>query len=235
MRTLIYVPIIHTGADLGSLAQDVAERGIADLGEEIWEKHRKTVDGYWDAISRYFDTIAVAGMKIYQDGMVAEGEVGQNIVEEIARAGSKNYELIRGLLKRGAFLVKTEDFDLVRQEREKLLAITQAKSVKEKLKAAIRYRLVKERLLKKRDDFIAGRIDSTLDYGEKGVIFLGAFHNIRKKLPQSIQIMEIKDAQKVRTYHKLLPFHMKNKRRFQELAEYLVAEVGQDKILGTKE
>ena len=68
MRTLIYVPIIHTAADLGSLAKDVAKRGIADLGEGFWEEHKKTVEGFWNVISYYFDALNVSGMKIYQDG-----------------------------------------------------------------------------------------------------------------------------------------------------------------------
>ena len=86
MRTLIYVPIIHTSADLGSLAKEVAKRGIADLGEEIWKEHRRTVDGFWDALIDYFESIDVSGIKIYQDGMVAEDEIGQKIVEEGLKA-----------------------------------------------------------------------------------------------------------------------------------------------------
>ena len=40
MRTLIYVPVIHTSADLGSLAGDVTKRSIADLGEMFGENIR---------------------------------------------------------------------------------------------------------------------------------------------------------------------------------------------------
>jgi hypothetical protein len=70
MRTLIYIPVIHTSADLGSIAKEVAKRGIRDLGQELWEKHRKTVEGFWDVVSDYFDSIDVKDMKIYQDGML---------------------------------------------------------------------------------------------------------------------------------------------------------------------
>ena len=59
MRTLIYVPVIHTSADLGSLAKDVTKRGIADLGKDIWEKHIAAVEKFWDVISDYFDSIDV--------------------------------------------------------------------------------------------------------------------------------------------------------------------------------
>ena len=61
MRILIYVPIIHTSADLGSLAGDVTKRGIADLGEDVWKEHQRTVEGLWDAISHYFDSMDVSG------------------------------------------------------------------------------------------------------------------------------------------------------------------------------
>lgn len=225
MKTLIYVPIIHTGADLGSLAKDVAKRGIADLGEDFWEKHRERVDRFWDVVLQYFDSVDVSGAKIYQDGMVAEGEIGRKIVEDVVKSGSKNYELITRLLNRGAFLVKTEDFKLVKEERDRLLTITQTKSTTQKLIAFIKYKFIKNRLLKKRDKFIAQRINETLHDGEKGVLFIGAFHNVKKWLLKDIQIKEIKDIQKISKYYRLLPFHDKHRERFEELGRYLIAKV----------
>jgi len=225
MRTLIYVPIIHTSADLGSIAKDVAKRGIASLGEEIWAKHRITVEGFWDAISHYFDSIDVKGMKIYQDGMVADGEVGKKIVEETSKAGSKNYQLVSRLLERGALLVKTEDFKLVKEEYKKLVAITQAQSIMRKTIAFVRYKLVKSSLLNKRDAFIAKRIEQTLKPDEKGIIFVGASHKVKERLPESIKITELKDTEKVRKYQRMLPFHNRYKEQFDELGKYLVSEV----------
>ncbi len=225
MRTLIYVPVIHTSADLGSIAKEVAKRGIRDLGQELWEKHRRTVEGFWDVVSDYFDSIDVKDMKIYQDGMVAEDEVGKKIVEDTAKAGSKNYQLILKLLDRGAVLVKTEDFKLVKKEYDRLLSITQAKSITQKIIAFIKYKLVKTVLLNRRDTFIAKRIDQTLKNGEKAILFVGAFHNIKKRLPKDILIKEIKDADKVKKYQKLLPFYHKNSKQFDELGKYLVSEV----------
>lgn len=225
MRRLIYVPIIHTSADLGSIAKDVAKRGIANLGEETWREHGKTVEGFWDAISHYFDSINVRGMKLYQDGMVADGEVGHKIVEETARAGSKNYQLISRLLERGAILLTTEDFGLVKQEYDKLLTITQAKSLIQKIIGVIKYKLAKNRLLYKRDEFIVKRIEQTLMEGETGILFIGAFHRIKKRLPESIQIRELKDTQKLKRYQELLPFHGKYKKHFDQLRRYLVSKV----------
>jgi len=225
MRTLIYVPIIHTSADLGSIAKDVTKRGIANLGEEIWTKHRKTVEGFWDAISRYFDSLDVKEMKLYQDGMIAEAEIGKKIVEDTAKAGSKNYQLLLRLLDKGAVLVKTEDFKLVKQEYDRLLAITQAKATIHKITAFLRYKLLKDILLSKRDGFIARRIDQTLKVNEKAILFIGALHKIKKKLPKDIRVREIKDSSKVRQYQKLLPFYNRHKKRFDELGKYLISEV----------
>ena len=225
MRTLIYVPVIHTSADLGSMAKDISKRGIRDLGEEIWTKHRKTVEGFWDAISDYFDSIDVNETKIYQDGMVAEDEVGKQIAEDTAKAGSKNYQLILKLLERGAVLMKTEDFKLVKQEYDRLLAIIQAKSITKKIIAFIKYKLVKTILLNRRDTFIAKRIDQTLKTDEKAILFIGAFHNVKKKLPKSISVEEIKDTAKVMKYQRLLPFHNKYRKQFDKLGRYLVSEI----------
>jgi len=225
MRTLFYVPIIHTSSDLGSLAKAVDRRGMVELGQEIWSEHLKIVDGFWNSILFYFMHINESGLKIYQYGMVAEGVIGQKIVEEGIRLGSKNYELIAMLLKQGAILIKTEDFNLVKEERDRLLTLTRAKSVSQKLIVFLKYRLVKSRLLNKRDKFIAQRISETLGDGERGVLFIGAFHNVKKFLSGNIQIKEIKDAQRIREYYRLLPFYHKHKERFKELSDYLISTV----------
>jgi len=225
MRTLLYVPIIHTSADLGSLAKDITKRGIADLGEEFWEEHKKTVDGFWDVISHYFNSQEVSGVKIYQDGMVAEGEVGEKIVEEGVKQGSKNYELISKLINRGAILVKTEDFNFVKSELDRLRRITQSKNLTGKLLSFIKYKLTKDGLLNKRDKFIAKRINETLQHGETGILFIGAYHNVKKRLPEGVLIKEVKDTEKVREYQRLLPFYDKNKERFDELSKYLISGI----------
>ena len=230
MRKLIYVPIIHMSADMGSIAKQVDKRGIAGFGEEFWKGHRETISGFWDVISDYFDYINMdtcnrKKMKIYQDGMIAEREVAQRIVEEGIKSGSKNYELVLRLVNRGAVLVKTEEFKLVKEELDRLLAITKAKSTSKKLFAFIKYRLIKNRLLSKRDKFISGRIDETLNQDETGILFLGAYHNIKKRLPKDIQIIELKDREKVMEYQRLVPFYNKNKERFEELARYLISPV----------
>jgi hypothetical protein len=47
-----------------------------------------------------------------------------------------------------------------------------------------------DRLLKKRDQFIAQRINSTLGPGETGIIFIGMLHDLHGLIDQDIQILD---------------------------------------------
>ena len=228
MRTLLYVPIIHTCADLGSLAEAVERRGLENFGENIWRDHLQTIDGYWDALSIYFDSLKVSGAKIFQDGMVADGEVGLHIIQEGEKAGSKNHRLVSKLLQRGAILMKTEDFSLVKKERDRLLKIIRAKTTAEKLFSLIIYKLTKKLLLKQRDESIAQRIDNALEEAETGILFIGAYHHIKPRLPRDIKIKEIKETRKIKDYQSMLPFYYKNKKRFEDLSGYLISKIGED-------
>jgi hypothetical protein len=227
MRTLLYVPIIHTSADLGSLAEDVNRKGLENFGENMWRDHLRTIDGFWDALSLYFDSIHVSGAKIFQDGMIADGEVGLNIIQEGEKAGSKNHRLVSKLLQRGAILMKTEDFTLVKKERDRLLKMIRAKTTAEKLFGLIIYKLTKKTLLRQRDEYITQRIDQALDEGETGILFIGAYHHIKPRLPRDIKIKEIKETRKIKEYQSLLPFYHKNIKRFEDLSGYLISKIGE--------
>ncbi|MBU4200273.1 MAG: hypothetical protein KKG09_00735 [Verrucomicrobia bacterium] len=253
MRTLYYVPIIHTSADMGSLAKAVTERGISQVGERNWGTHVATVHRFWDAIAEYCASLPAAGMLIYQDGLVAEGEVGAKIVAAGAQSGSRNYEIVQDLMRRGAQIVKTEDFKLVLEERDHILALIQAPNARAKIAAFIKYRFLKHSLLKRRDMFIAQRINETLgqgapashntelsepararpgsrDGGGAGILFVGAGHNVRPHLPKDIKVTEVKEAKKVCRYQELLPFCHRRRRRFTELGQYLTAAVDSSTI-----
>lgn len=224
MRNLIYVPIIHSSADLGSMAKALNRRGVDEFGEEFWQNHIQTINGFWDAIAYYFETIDlyIKDAKIYQDGMVTDGVIATKIIEESIKSGSKNYEIVSKLISRGAIIVQTEDLNLVKKEYESLQAITQTKSTVKKIVKLILYKMTKGKLLRQRDEFIARRIDETLGEDETGIIFIGAYHKVKSKLPKDIHVIELKQTEKVREYHKLLPLHNRYKARFTELAQYLV-------------
>ena len=202
MRNLYLVPILHMGADMGSLASALDETAKAEFGQEVWQKHKGAVSSFWDSIGQFFDALDVKGFKIYQDGMVANGADGLRIIREGISQGSKNYEIIGKLLQRGAVLVKTEDLVLVKQEYAYIAKIAHSKSPKEKEVWSLRYKVAQGRLLRQRDDFIAKRIEVTLGEGETGILFIGAYHDILSRLPEDIQVVQVKDITKVREYQK---------------------------------
>ncbi|HUV45639.1 MAG TPA: hypothetical protein VMW45_01040 [Dehalococcoidia bacterium] len=213
---------------MGSLAPALGEGATAVLGQELWQKHKEIVSGFWDSVARFFDSLDGNGFKVYQDGMVADGTEGLRIIREGIALQSKNYEIIGKLLERGATLVKTEDLALVRQEHAYITKIVGSKSLKGKEIAALRYKLAQSKLLRQRDDFIARRIKETLSEEETGILFIGAYHDVIPKLPQDIKIKEVKKAEKVREYQRLLSNPRRDKRHFEQLAQYLVSPVTLD-------
>ena len=227
MRKLTYVPVIHMSADLGTIAKHLDKKAVADFGEEFWRRHRETIARFWDSVTNYFSNLQVENVKIYQDALVAGGHVGQRIIEEAAKAGSKNYELIANLLKRGAVLVRTEDLSLVREERDRIVKLTNAGTPTEKLMAYVKYRLTKNRLLRKRDNYIAKRIDETLNHGETSILFMGAYHDIVPKLAKDIEVTQVKYVKKIRDYQRFLLRTRKKKEVLENLAKYLVSPVNQ--------
>ena len=192
MRKLYLVPILHMSADMGSLASTLDETAKAELGQEVWQKHKGAVSSFWDSIGPFFDALDVKGFKIYQDGMVANGADGLRIIKEGISQGSKNFEIIGKLLERGVVLVKTEDPSLLKQEYAYIAKIAHSKSPKEKEVWALRYKVAQGRLLRQRDDFIAKRIKGTLGEGETGILFIGAYHDILSRLPEDIQVVRVK-------------------------------------------
>jgi len=224
MRKLIYVPILHISADLGSISKQVDSRGRTMAGEINWNKHKNTVLGFWSVVADSLSSLNVKNFKLYQDGMVADGEMGQKIIEEGKKKGSKNLEIISKLIDRGAHLVKTEDFSLVKKEYDSIKKIAGNKNLWMKLLSFLIYKFYKKRLLEKRDRYIAWRIDETLKKGETGILFLGAEHEIISKLPSDIEVIELKDREKIRKYRKAL-LTKKSKQEFENLAHYLKSSV----------
>lgn len=206
MKTLLYVPIIHSNADMGSLGKELKSKSVSELGENMWQKHTDTVNGYWDAIEFYFENIDVTGneIKIYQDGMFVDGEMAMKIVDEGIKSGSKNSKIVSNLISRGAILIKTEDFKMVKDEYDGLQSILRSKNKRLKLYFLLRYKILKPFMLNRRDNYIAGRIAETLGQNETGILFIGAYHKIIKRLPKDITVIEVKEIAKIRKYQRAI-------------------------------
>lgn len=225
MKKLYLIPIIHTSADMGSLAPTLDKKTSVELRPELWQKHKEIVAGFWDSISRFIDSLNVNGFRVYQDGLITDGTEGLRIIREGISQGSRNYDIVGKLLGKGAVLMKTEDLSLVKQEYSHITKMTGSKSLEERGVAALRYKLAKGKLLKQRDDFIAKRIEESLGEGETGILFIGAYHNIIPNLPADIKVVRVKEVDKVREYHTVLINKRRWGRYLQELSEYLVSPV----------
>jgi hypothetical protein len=200
MRRLIYVPIIHTGPDFGTLAAGIEGQASAVVSSHNWQKHKEVVNLYWQAIASYWKSANAAGYKIFQDGMPVDGITGKNIVKDLAAQGSINHQIIEQLLEQGADLVQTEDPRLLKEEYLLTSALIKRKSFLDTLLALFRYKWRKGRLLKARDTYIIKSINTNLRDGETGICFLGASHQVLSGLARDIEVITLKDPAKVRAY-----------------------------------
>lgn len=210
MRKLIYVPIIHTNPDLGSLAQDLEIKAKKAVKAISFRKHKSIVENYWAEIARYWKNKNVSGFKIFQDGMVTNGIVGQKIVVDLAKKGSINYKIVKQLMEKRAILMKTEDPDLLKEEYFLTKALVNEKSFLGSLFAFLRYKWRKGGLLEGRDNYITKRIDESLQEGETGICFLGAYHQMVQKLPSDFTVVYLKNPKKIKEYYQKLTSHSRD-------------------------
>ena len=181
MRALIYFPIIHSPQDLGSLSKaarelrsDAQENKYLDAVKQFWEIVATTIEGL---------ELDYSGLKLYQDGLPVCGKE-KEIVAEVAELGSENHRLLQTLNKKGAVLMGTESPELLVKERELMMQMLIPTELKEtSLESA-------QVLLNQRDEYIAQRINQTLQDNEMGRLFLGLMHNIEAKLPEDIFLIE---------------------------------------------
>lgn len=227
MRKLIYVPVIHSGADMGSFSSEIRNKTISLLGEQQWQKHLETVNAYWEYISFYFKHLdfTVKGVKIYQDGMFADGDTALKILDAGTQSGSKNSEIVMNLIMRGGILVKTEDYQLVKNEYDGIQSLLKSANKLLLMTRLLRYKISKSRNLRERDTFISMRISETLRQSETGILFIGAYHNIVNHLPKDIQITEVKKIEKVRQYQKIIQTGRgRTSMQFDQLSAYLTGK-----------
>lgn len=224
MRRLLYVPVIHDQADVGSAGPALQQQSCLLVEKRRWAKHQEAANQFWENVSAYIGGFAADGLKVYQDGLPADGEIGKRIVAEAANRGSKNYQLIQELLDRGAELCKTEDPALLIQEHQNLLALVNPREPGEADFNPEEYHTRRDQLTEARDRFIARTIGATLAEGELGILFIGAHHRVAWYLEADISVEEVKDPETVQAYLDSL-FLRRNAERLQELGQYLISPI----------
>ena len=222
MRSLIYVSVIHEEADLGSLAAVANSQGLEICGESEWQNHRKTVALFWNRISDYFEKIEAEGLEIFQDGLPVGGEIAHRIIREGAKRGSINYRIVLDLINRGGIIKKTEDLALLQQELQRTHRLSREDSHGKAERSIFRNRLTGDRLMADRDRFTAETINKTLE--RRGVLFMGAFHQVKPYLNGDIDVLELKEIKKVRNYFKTLYMPVTRK-SMATLSDYMVSHI----------
>ncbi len=192
-RNLIIARIVHSPADMGSAKDGLEKEGISKMGMLRWEENQRRIEKFWEELEAeiYGLGLDYSRLKIYQDGLPCAGEIGMKVVDETAKAGSRNYIIVQNLISRGATLMPTESPVLLRQEYDCIKAFVEAKSPEEREKAEARYNQVKDRLLELRDAFIAENINSSLIEGETGILFIGAHHNVLPRIAKDVQVKSL--------------------------------------------
>lgn len=188
MRKLLYVPIAHSMADMGSKAEPLKQRFVEQLGLGKWSEHQALIEELWQGIR---DRLLAQGLRwekvrLYQDGLPVCGRELE-IVRRVAAQGSRNYELVLELIGKGARLEGTEEPELLRREYELASAVVSADE-ETRTRARDQYAEEGPKILKARDEFIGRRIDQTLRDGEVGVLFVGVLHEVDRCLPRNVRV-----------------------------------------------
>lgn len=188
-RTLIYIPIIHSAADMGALRESVQRITLNKLGEKGWENRISLIDSLWDKIETVIGDLSLSFEKVrlYQDGLPVCG-LEVKIVTEIAKAGSRNHLLLINLMEKGATIMGTESPELLIEEYNLVKRILAAENSVEAARIEACQKSLSDVLLKKRDQYIADRINRTLGMDETGIIFLGMLHSLDSLLEKDIQV-----------------------------------------------
>lgn len=192
-RRLVYVPVLHTSSDMGTLAGSMKEVYVKKFGKKKWEEHVRVIDEMWNGIRQRIQQMNFSygkpdsgKVKVYQDGLPICG-MEKRIVADLAKKGSPNHKLVLWMMRQGATLVGTEDPKLLLEEYNHIRKITQAKTHREHERLVHKFEEQSAELLQKRDKKISAQIDSTLKKGEIGVLFIGLLHRVDELLPKDIR------------------------------------------------
>lgn len=178
-RCLVIIPIVHTPADWGELRDKVPVIG---------EDQEAAITRYWTGIYRYIEDLSMQfKLRVYQDSLPNLPD--EQISKFIEGVQTANFVLLCMLKERGAIVMGTEDPFLVKEEVDNLrVVLTADKASGEEA----RYHYMKQSalILEQRDDYIARRIDQTLQDGETGLLLIGADHAVGRHLESRMQVVE---------------------------------------------
>jgi hypothetical protein len=189
-RTLVYIPIVHTYTDMGKLGDAVQRVTIQQLGIKAWRHKMRAIDTLWAEMEDVVATLQLPydRVRLYQDGLPVCGRE-EEIVRELAARGSRNHCLLLSLMEKGATIMGTESPEMLLEELERVKLSIGGRSLSRRKNPQSDARDSDDTLLGRRNQFIAHRINTTLQPGETGILFLGMLHTLAPLLDQDIQVI----------------------------------------------
>lgn len=189
-RVLICVPIIHTQADMGALNEPIQRLKVKKLGKTIWQRNLELVNNFWTEIEQATENLALPyeRVRLYQDGLPVCGREAE-IVTDLAKAGSRNHQLLLTLTQKGAVLMGTESAELLVEEYQLAKQVLAEEMSSGSAQPVAQGKTLQDSLLKRRDQFIGRRISQTLLTGETGLLFVGMLHSVEPWLDKDIQVL----------------------------------------------
>jgi hypothetical protein len=172
---------------MGTLAKEIGNQLAKELGPQWLQKKETAVDSLWDCIEAMLAEIDLPYVRtrIYQDGLPVCGREIE-IVNELSKAGSRNHRLVAALAKKGATIMGTESGELLIEEYQRVKQLLAQSSATARAHSMIDTGAA---LLQKRDQFMAERIDQTLQPGEIGILFIGLLHSVQRYLARDITVI----------------------------------------------
>jgi hypothetical protein len=188
-RTLIYIPIIHTQADMGALSESILQATMQKVGKKGLARKMDVIERIWTEIERAIDrlTLSYEKVRLYQDSLPVCGREAE-IVKELAQTGSRNHQLLLRLTNKGATIMGTESLELLLEEYNLVKQILASRDMQEAAEIKARRKGLSDSLLRRRDQYIADRIDATLNREETGILFLGMLHSLEGRLAKDIRV-----------------------------------------------
>lgn len=186
MRTLYYVPIIHTSQELGSMGIFFERVEEQTLGRQKAVMLKMEIQNYWQLVAERLTHVPLMynQLYIYMDSLPTLEEAKNLIQKDYVQRGLPTYLLIDSLVTKGAKLIGTESPELLQAECNHWQGVVQ--TIKEKRTVSFEEdsqskKRAKE-LLQKRDAFIAQRINETLLDGYEAILFIGGLHKVIEEL-----------------------------------------------------
>jgi len=204
MRKLLVIPIVHNAADLGRLEHRLEQLKRATMPRERIEASRKQVARFWEELRVAIESwqLDYSKVVVYQDALplAPATHVGLEIkiVKELAAVGSANHQLLEWMHENGASILGTESPELLVAEYSlvrKQLGMADNPSLDQETPGTLETTVDAAEiaaqladLLNRRDQFIAARIDTTLEQDRTGIILIGMLHRVEKWLPDDIEV-----------------------------------------------